>query len=481
MIDIGENKICGNIPQELGHLSSLEELYLGSNMLSVCLANFLQTWCIAFQIKGLYLGINQFCGTLPDSISNATKLNFLDLGRNMFSGNVPIDLGVNLQQIQSINLQRNHFTNDPSSTGELSFLISLSHCKFMKFLMIGDNQFRGTLPKSSLTNLSSSLERFIAYDCGIRGEIPVEIGNLTNLSWLTLGANELIGSIPQELGNLNKLQTLRMYENKLDGIIPQSLCNIKEMYFLDLRRNRLTGKVLGCLGNIYLDSNALSSIKWSFGIEIGNMRGLSELYLSGNELFGQIPSTIGQLQNLVNLSLDMNRLDGAIPKSFENLVSLEYLDLSHNNLSGQIPIGELSHKRFSYYETVKGTNNFEESNLIGKGSLGLVYKGTFTNGTVVAMKVFNAQVQAAFNRFDLEWKVLRNIRHRNLVKVIRSANLDFKALVLEYMPNGDLDYWLYSHKNFLDLIQRLKIMVDVACALKSNYIKATHLSWSIVT
>ncbi|KAM3264111.1 hypothetical protein P3L10_001105 [Capsicum annuum] len=428
----------------------------------------------------------------------------------MFSGNVPIDLGVNLQQIQSINLQRNQFTNDPS-TGELSFLISLSHCKFMTFLMIGDNQFRGTLPKSSLTNLSSSLERFVAYDCGIRGEIPVEIGNLTNLSWLTLGANELIGSIPQELGNLNKLQTLRMYENKLDGIIPQSLCNIKEMYFLDLRRNRLTGKVLG--------------FKWSYGIEIGNMRGLSELYLSGNELFGQIPSTIGQLQNLVNLSLDMNRLDGAITKSFENLVSLEYLDLSHNNLSGQIPMsltklehliylnvsfnelsgeipdggpfgnftaesfigntelfGELSHKRFSYYETVKGTNNFEESNLIGKGSLGLVYKGTFTNGTVVAMKVFNAQVQAAFNRFDLECKVLRNIRHRNLVKVIRScANLDFKAVVLEYVPNGDLDYWLYSRKNFLDLIQRLKIMVDVACALKSNYIKAIHLSWSIVT
>lgn len=129
-----------------------------------------------------------------------------------------------------------------------------------------------------------------------------------------------------------------------------------------------------------------------------------------------------------------------------------------------------------------GTNNFEESNLIGKGSLGLVYKGTFTNGTVVAMKVFNAQVQAAFNRFDLECKVLRNIRHRNLVKVIRScANLDFKAVVLEYVPNGDLDYWLYSRKNFLDLIQRLKIMVDVACALKSNYIKAIHLSWSIVT
>nr|XP_016457448.1 PREDICTED: probable LRR receptor-like serine/threonine-protein kinase At3g47570 [Nicotiana tabacum] len=85
-----------------------------------------------------------------------------------------------------------------------------------------------------------------------------------------------------------------------------------------------------------------------------------------------------------------------------------------------------SHKRFSYYEIVRGTNNFEESNLIGKGSLGMVYKGTFANGVVVAVK----------------------------------------ALVLEYMPNGDLDYWLYSHNNFLDLVQRMKIMVDVASALE---------------
>ncbi|PHT58461.1 hypothetical protein CQW23_00824 [Capsicum baccatum] len=111
---------------------------------------------------------------------------------------------------------------------------------------------------------------------------------------------------------------------------------------------------------------------------------------------------------------------------------------------------------------LRGTNNFEELNLIGKGSLGMVYKGTFTNETVVAVKVFNAQVQDAFKRFDLECKVLYNNRHRNLVKVISScANLDFKALVLAYMPNRDLDYWLYSHNNFLDLILIQKIKLTI--------------------
>nr|XP_033517284.1 putative leucine-rich repeat receptor-like serine/threonine-protein kinase At2g24130 [Nicotiana tomentosiformis] len=66
--------------------------------------------------------------------------------------------------------------------------------------------------------------------------------------------------------------------------------------------------------------------------------------------------------------------------------------------------------------------------------------------------------------FDLECEVLR---HRNLVKVISScANLDYKALVLEYMPNRNLDALLYSHNKFLDLIQRLKVMIGVAFAME---------------
>ncbi|KAL6330446.1 hypothetical protein AAG906_040376 [Vitis piasezkii] len=62
---------------------------------------------------------------------------------------------------------------------------------------------------------------------------------------------------------------------------------------------------------------------------------------------------------------------------------------------------------------------------------------------------------------------MQSIRHRNLVKIITCcSNLDFKALVLEYMPKGSLDKWLYSHNYFLDLIQRLNIMIDVASALE---------------
>ncbi|PHT82696.1 hypothetical protein T459_11139 [Capsicum annuum] len=82
------------------------------------------------------------------------------------------------------------------------------------------------------------------------------------------------------------------------------------------------------------------------------------------------------------------------------------------------------------------------------------------------IKVFNLQLDVAFKSFDTECEVLRNLRHRNLAKVITTcSNLDFKSLVLEYMPNGSLDKYLYSHY-FLDIRQRLSIMLDVACALE---------------
>ncbi|PHU18961.1 hypothetical protein BC332_10112 [Capsicum chinense] len=85
----------------------------------------------------------------------------------------------------------------------------------------------------------------------------------------------------------------------------------------------------------------------------------------------------------------------------------------------------------------------------------------------MAVKVFNLQLDVAFKSFHTECEVLRSLRHRNLVKVITScSNLDFKSIVLEYMPNGSLEKYLYSHNYFLDIRQRLTIMIDVACALE---------------
>ncbi|XP_031118782.1 probable LRR receptor-like serine/threonine-protein kinase At3g47570 [Ipomoea triloba] len=121
--------------------------------------------------------------------------------------------------------------------------------------------------------------------------------------------------------------------------------------------------------------------------------------------------------------------------------------------------------RISYDELSRATSCFSQNNLIGSGSFGSVYKGTLDDGMLIAVKVFN-QLEDALESFNVEIEVLKNLRHRNLTKVITGCfAYDFKALVLEYMPNGSLDQWLHSQRNFLDMVQRLNIMIDVACGL----------------
>ncbi|PHU19279.1 hypothetical protein BC332_10430 [Capsicum chinense] len=145
----------------------------------------------------------------------------------------------------------------------------------------------------------------------------------------------------------------------------------------------------------------------------------------------------------------------------------EHLNIAKNSKGPMILYGD-SQAAIAYTKDPKYyTDDLSESNMIGSESFGSVYKGVLRSGTVNAVKVFNLQLDATFKSFDTECEVLRSLHHRNLVKVITScSNLDFKALVLEYMPNGSLEKYLYSHNYFLDIRQRLSIMIAVTCALE---------------
>ncbi|PHT82908.1 hypothetical protein T459_11351 [Capsicum annuum] len=157
-------------------------------------------------------------------------------------------------------------------------------------------------------------------------------------------------------------------------------------------------------------------------------------------MVGSLPPEIGNLKAVTVMDLSMNQLSNEIPREIGGLQNLAYLSLRHNKLQGATPDSM--------------------SNMVGS-----VYKGVLRSGTAIAVKVFN--LDAAFKSFDTECEVLRSLHHRNLVKVITScSNLDFKALVVEYIPNGSLEKYLYSHNYFLDIKQRLSIMIDVACALE---------------
>ncbi len=149
----------------------------------------------------------------------------------------------------------------------------------------------------------------------LSGEIPTELGNLTNLEYLDLGYNQLSGEIPAELGNLTNLQSLNLHNNQLSGEIPAELSNLTSLQLLNLFRNQLSGEIPA---------------------ELGNLANLQSFNLFRNQLSGEIPAELGNLANLVCLYLNNNQLSGEIPTELSNLAYLEELYLSDNQLSGEI-------------------------------------------------------------------------------------------------------------------------------------------------
>ena len=75
----------------------------------------------------------------------------------------------------------------------------------------------------------------------LTGNIPVELGNLSNLEVLVLTYHQLIGSIPAALGNLTNLEELDLSNNKLTGSIPAELGELPKLRIVKLTSNELEG------------------------------------------------------------------------------------------------------------------------------------------------------------------------------------------------------------------------------------------------
>jgi DNA-binding SARP family transcriptional activator/Leucine-rich repeat (LRR) protein len=155
----------------------------------------------------------------------------------------------------------------------------------------------------------------------LRGDLPDQINNLSNLAVLDLRENELTGGIPTTLGTLEKLAELNLSYNHLEGKIPPELGNLKNLVSLSVKGNA------GLIGTI--------------PPELGNLRALRLLALSsydgGTELYGWIPPEIGNLVHLTHLEICNSKISGPIPPEIGNLTGLVFIDLSNNPFSGELP------------------------------------------------------------------------------------------------------------------------------------------------
>ena len=376
------NSISGSIPSELGNLTNLTRLYLNNNSLSGSIPSELGNLT---NLSRIYLYANSLSGSIPSELGNLTNLTYLTLSSNSLTGSIPAELG-NLTNLTSLNLSYNTLTGPiPAwlkSTSTLTVtitdafnipqierdaLIALynstdganwtentswlgavgTECDwygvtcssgFVSSIRLSINSLSGSIP-SDLGNLTNLIYLSLSSN-SLSGSIPSELGNLTNLTDLYLNSNSLSGSIPSELGKLTNLTRLGLYSNSLSGRIPAELGKLTNLTDLYLYSNILSGNIPVELGNLtklaylYLYSNTLNG---SIPAELGNLTNLTRLYLNNNSLSGSIPSELGNLTNLTDLYLYNNSISGSIPSELGNLTNLTRLLLYKNSLSGSIP------------------------------------------------------------------------------------------------------------------------------------------------
>ncbi|KAJ3109411.1 hypothetical protein HDU97_006656 [Phlyctochytrium planicorne] len=194
-------------------------------------------------------------------------------------------------------------------------------------------------------------------DSCVGGPIPAFLGKLQNLTKLDLVGNNFWGPLPTELFQLVNLEELVLtascqfrpaFNDKINGTIPPEIGQLKNLKYLDITGHALSGKIpaeIAQLSNLV----SLSALPDMFA----TMTSLGTFSASKALLKGQIPPSLSHVlqTNSCHVNLGTNLIRGNIPDSWTNITCANYgtLDVSGNLLSGRIPLNFLQTYNMAFY------------------------------------------------------------------------------------------------------------------------------------
>ncbi|KAI3453247.1 hypothetical protein Pfo_009910 [Paulownia fortunei] len=430
-------------------------------------------------LKTLVIANCRLTGHIPQWLNGCRNLQLLDLSWNRLEGSIPSWFG-NLSSLFYLDLSNNSFTGKiPKELTAMQSLINGNvsmeepSLDFPFFVRRNQSGFK----YRQLVSFPPTLELGNNF---LTGPIWPEFGNLKELHVLDLKCNNLSGSIPSSLSRMTSLETLDLSFNNLNGTIPLSLSSLSFLSNFNVAHNALSGAIPSG-GQFPTFSN--SSFEGNPGLcgEHGShpCPGSSRApHLSADKSKKRRGITIAMgvgigLGTIILLALvyliilclfqrkvvDPEQEDArTTEKDFEVISNLVILCQNKDN-----------NKEIFLDDLLQATNNFDQSNIIGCGGFGLVYKAILSDGRKVAIKRLSGEYFQMEREFQAEIETLSRAQHPNLVHLQGYCKYkNDRLLIYTYMENGSLDYWLHEKidgPTSLDWETRLQIAQGAARGL----------------
>ncbi|PAN29860.1 hypothetical protein PAHAL_5G255000 [Panicum hallii] len=342
----------------LRHLSSLESLDMGGVDLSLAgdwvrMVNMLPNLKIISLIE---CGLNSTVSALPHL--NLTHLEVLDLSRNPFYSLLQHNWFWKVTTLKELRLSAcDWFGPIPNELGNMSSLevlyldinelsgimpMTLKNLCNLQLLTLSFNDIKGDMLERLPACSWSKLRELHLSRANLTGQLPVWIGNLTNLSYLDISQNMLVGPVPFGMGNMRSLSYLDLSQNMLTGDVPRGLGALSNLTYFSLGLNNFSGVLSKDLfaGLVNLEYLKLShnSLKLDFGEGWVPPFRLTEGHFGSCDMGPRFPAWLRCQTGIRNLDISSTRINDVLPHWFWVVVSNAFsLDLSRNQLSGDLP------------------------------------------------------------------------------------------------------------------------------------------------
>ncbi|XP_068318477.1 receptor-like protein 6 [Pyrus communis] len=420
-------------------------------------------------LQSLNLADNSFVKGfgIPSAIGKLTNLRYLNLSNNYYFGKIPFEIS-RLTRLEVLDISQRDYNAGRMPLESSKFSMFFQNLSSLTVLNLGGNNISAPVPGffanfSKLTTLS-------LYSCGLRGTFPKQIFQVPTLQTIDLSLNtELHVSLPEFPKN-GSLRSLILSGTSFSGLLHDSIGNLNMLSTLDLSGCNFTGSIPKSIGNLTklvdldLSSNMfngpISSIHWE------NLINLVDLSLYDNQLVGSIPSSLFSLPLLPDLDLSHNNFSGQLPENFNVSSSLvTYIDLSFNNLEGPIPVSIFN---FRGLETLAlSSNNFSAFPFNGPHQLpNLTWIDLSYNSLLV---LYNGSNSSYSSFPQIGYFSLVSNKLRTFPVFLRNQTYLTYLDLSENQIQGQLPNWIWK----LDSLSYLNVSSNALESLEGPFINST--------